>query len=144
MLRDVSFMPTKIWLLALAFLSTRATSQVTYDHAFQEYRSVAAQFDNQARQVIASDPWAYQPTYLSVSSLAGFRGRNARLDEACSGQQLYPLRGLPSDMRCQHWDELNQLPWGLGRMDILKKPFKIHFVRHNRWRNCKRLRFAWF
>jgi hypothetical protein len=127
MLRDVSFMPTKWWLLALAFLSTRAIAQVTYDQAFREYRSVAAQFDNRAKQVKASDPWVYRPTYLSVNSLAGFNGRNARLNEACSGQQLYPLRGLPFDMRCQHWDELNQRPWGLGRMEILNKPFKDAF-----------------
>jgi hypothetical protein len=53
--------------------------------------------------------------------------RDARLYEPCTNENLYPLRGLSFEMRCEHWDELNNQAWGLGRMEAIDQPFKSAF-----------------
>jgi hypothetical protein len=98
-------------ILSSALLSIGTSAQMAYVPSLPKYTDHVTAFD------LAS----YIPTHFVYR-------RDARLSEPCLGASRYPLRSLSFEMTCEHWDELNGQPWGLGRMEIVDQRFGNAFV----------------
>jgi hypothetical protein len=87
---------------------------------------------------VSAQSWLY-PGYKNTVAASGFsyyrspatgfiaRRPDARLDEPCSGQNLYSLRSLSFEMTCGYWDQLNNRPWGIGDVENIHEPFEGSF-----------------
>jgi hypothetical protein len=98
---------------AFVLVSFHASAQSPYGNwLYPGYQNV----------VTASGFWSYHPTAMPTLRLG------ARPDEPCASKPLYSLRSLSFETTCGHWDELNNQPWGLGRIeDISRTIFKDAF-----------------